>query len=188
MGLCVAATPLKEAVIALIDERGGLEPIYERIAAGEKMADIAASYTPAGREKPISRPWFYWLLTRTPELKLAYEKAMELKADTLIDDAAEIVDCASTASREDLQKADMRAKFRVWWASKLNRKTYGDPDKNAVAVNVNIETLHIDALRRMPAITPGSGTAALPVKAADIISVEETNGSEDHGHAVAGGQ
>lgn len=183
----MAISPLKDAVIALIDERGGLEPIYERIAAGEKMAEIAASYTPAGREKPISRPWFYWLLTRTPELKTAYEKAMELKADTLIDDAAEIVDCADTSSREALQKADMRAKFRVWWASKLNRKTYGDPEKNSVAVNVNIESLHLDALRRMPAITPGSGTALLPVKDAEIVS-EETNGSVIHIPAIAGGQ
>ncbi len=185
------ATPLKESVIALIDARGGLEPIYERLATGESLIDIAASYTPAGREKPISRPWFYWLITRTPELKEAYQKALEVKADHLVEEAQGLIDGADL-SREAIQKADAQAKFRIWFASKLNRKTYGDPEKqNGVQVTLNIETLHLDALRKSPANVPAlpasSGTALPPVKEAIIIS-EDEHGSEDHTPSVAGGQ
>lgn len=186
----MAARPLQEEVIALIDARGGLEPIYARLADGESVKSIAASYTPEWRkEKPLSRPWFYFLLTRTPELKEAYLKAMEVKADTLVEEAGEILDTVPV-DRDEIQKADKRAQFRVWLASRLNRKTYGEPDKQPVNVQINVETMHLDALRKSPANVPAlpvSGTALLPVKDAEIIT-ETAHGSEDHAPAIAGGQ
>jgi hypothetical protein len=181
---------VRHAVIRLVDEKGGLEPIYERLAGGEALIDIAKDYTPAGREKPLSRTFFYWMMTRTPELKEAYQKALEVKADHLVEEGMKLIDDAAL-TREAIQKADAQAKFRIWFAGKLNRKTYGDPDKQGVQVVLNIETLHLDALRKSPANVPAlpaySGTALPPVKEAIIIS-EDEHGSEDHAPSVAGGQ
>lgn len=171
---------LKPQVLAIIEEKGGFAPIFERLADGERLADIAADYTPPGRDKPISRTWFYWVITQDPDNKEAYQHAMTLKADKLVEDAGQILDDAEL-DRDAIRKAEVRANFRTWLAGKLNRKQYGEQDKQGVQVTLNVETLHLDALRKFPArpqIAPVNGNL-LPIKEAviepDVQSTTESN-------------
>ncbi len=67
-----------------------------------------------------------------PDFGTAYDLAKEAHTEAMLDDALEIVDTA-----EDPKKAKVQVDFRMWLASKLNRKQYGD--KVDVEVNHKID-------------------------------------------------
>lgn len=86
--------------------------------------------------------------------KRRLEQARLAGAHGLNDQAIKIIDNASV-DKDSLTKAKMRADTRQWTAERWNRKDLGKaPD---VAITVNNNTMHLDALRRraFAQISPG---------------------------------
>ena len=120
---------------------GELE-IMERVGAGETSKSIAESY---GVSYELLRRW----LNLHPERRRAYDAAKADSADALVEEAGEILDDADAESGPSVQKAKSRAEHRRWLASKRDRQQYGDDAKANVQVNVDLSSLHLDALREV---------------------------------------
>jgi hypothetical protein len=119
---------------------GGWPNILERIEGGETIAQIGHSFA-------VSRGFFARLLYEERERRERVLQARKTAADALVDGAQEILDSAS-ATQYELQRAKLRAEFRVWLASKLNRELYGDGKPTQKWVTLG--ELHLDALRARP--------------------------------------
>lgn len=76
----------------------------------------------------------------------ALSEARRASAPAHVDKGLDLLDTADT-TREALAKSKQQADFRRWLASKYDRKTYGDDAK--LSLNVNIESMHVDSLRRI---------------------------------------
>ena len=101
--------------------------ILEAIANGASLATALKSATPSP-----SYAWAKLQLRTDPELKLAYQQAVEDRADRL---AEELMELADTPMPEGLdgpgrsawvQQMRLRVDVRKWSASKLKPKTYGE--------------------------------------------------------------
>ncbi len=77
--------------------------------------------------------------------KTALAAARKDSAHALAEEAKEIIEDAPTHSREELQKAQMRANVRHWMAERYDRQAFGDNKGPNVVVQVG--ALHLDALR-----------------------------------------
>ena len=114
------------------------EYIFSRIAAGESHERIAKDYG-------VSRYLILRYCNHKDRAEL-YAEAKRVKAEVLVQEGLDILDESATATETaQVQAANNRAKYRQWYASKLNREAYGD-DKQP-AVNVNISSLHLGALQ-----------------------------------------
>jgi len=161
--------PIKDALIRQIDKEGGDEVVLSRVAAGERIKDIMADYG-------LSRTMFYQWVHANPEREQAYVIAQRLKAETLVEEAQDILDGQDTLDDDGnpvpvLTSAEVkvrqdRARFRQWLASKLDRETYGEQPAVQVGVTVNAGADHLDALRHH---------GRMPIEEAEY-SVEEDNG------------
>jgi hypothetical protein len=84
-----------------------------------------------------------------------------------------IVDAPADTTSE-VSRAQSRARSRQWAASRWNRKDYGD-DKG-VSVNVTVGSLHLDALRAVPARATATivspATPQLPASTADAQVID----------------
>lgn len=95
------------------DERA--QEICHRIASGESLTRICQS------EDMPSKPTVYkWLRERRGFLDL-YSHARDQQADSLFDDIVHISD-----EDDDPRRAKVRIDARIWAASKLKPKKYGD--------------------------------------------------------------
>ena len=101
--------------------------ILEAIANGAALSTALKSASPSP-----SYAWAKLQLRSNPELKLAYQKAVEDRADRL---AEELIELADTPMPEGLdgpgrsawvQQMRLRVDVRKWCASKLKPKTYGE--------------------------------------------------------------
>lgn len=117
-----------------------------------------------------------------PLLRRRLEQARQEGAHGAVDVATQIIDDASTMDKEKLMKAKMRADVRLWTAERWNKKDLGKaPD---VLVNINHNTMHLDALRRRSIMAATSvvqeqeqlATAPSPAR---LISVSSTQPAED---------
>jgi hypothetical protein len=142
---------MKRQSIEKIEQRGGYLPICQRIADGETLADIAREYE---MSRSVIQQWF----GRDPDRREALRRARVLAAASLADQALSIADQAES---ENVQVAKLRIETRRWLASRMDPEQYGDRPTNAVQINIG--TLHLDALRH---------TVAGPV--IDVTPVEST--------------
>lgn len=101
--------------------------VLEAIANGAALSTAIKCASP-----PPSYAWAKAQLRNNPELKLAYQQAVEDRADRL---AEELMELADTPMPEGLdgpsksawvQQMRLRVDVRKWAASKLKPKTYGD--------------------------------------------------------------
>lgn len=143
-------TPIKRQLIARIDQIGGPEAIIERVASGETLTSIAA-------ELGVSREALSGWMNRDEERTIALRSARARAAEALVDQTLQIADAASP---QEAQVARLRIDTRQWIASRWNRAEYG---QDKAAVEINIGSLHLDALRH---------TVAGPV--IDVTPVEST--------------
>lgn len=131
--------PMKRQRIARIEAAGGITRICERVAAGEPLSAIAAEYG-MGREA-LSR-WIHQDEERAEQIRAARARA----ADAL---AEETLSIADGATAEDVQVAKLRIDTRRWIAGIWSPAVYS-PQQRA-AVEINIGSLHLDALRQVNA-------------------------------------
>jgi len=140
----MAAKPIERFVKRQIAEQGGWPRILERIASGETVADVARTVLrPDG--KSISRAFLSFLLHQDPERSQLVNEARTAGADAMVDEGLNLVDSAPT-DRDAIQKAKVRADLRLRIAGLVARERWGE-QKQAVNVSVNVNSLHVDALR-----------------------------------------
>lgn len=102
-------------------------PVLAAIADGAALSTAIKSISPSP-----SYAWAKGQLRNDPELKTAYQQAVEDRADRL---AEELMELADTPMPEGLdgpsrsawvQQMRLRVDVRKWCASKLKPKTYGE--------------------------------------------------------------
>lgn len=133
----MAGTPIKTAMIEAIELAGGEAALIDRIADGETMADLA-------RALGCSRNLLSTYMNRDETRRATVQRARETGADAMAEDTIRIADgaLASQASA-----ARLRIEQRRWFASKVLPDTYGE--KNQTSITVNVNTLHLEALRQL---------------------------------------
>lgn len=127
-----------DQLFAAIEAAGGFQSIYDAIADGALVKNLAAKFG-------VSRGWFGWVIRRDPERRKAWDEAMQSRADALAEDAIDIADNANENTPGGVQKAKLRAELRQWLASVDNGKYRRASQPQ---INVTINELHLDALRR----------------------------------------
>lgn len=152
----VVATRKSPGNPAVLDKVGEDE-ILARIANGEPAKDIAASYD-------LSRASLYKWLDATPERKAKLADARRQQALSLVEEAGQILDEAKPLDAAEASIIRARADHRKWMASKLHRELFGD-QAPGVNFNLNIQSLHLEALRQVGSMTLAPG----PVLEAEII-------------------
>lgn len=140
----MAAKPIERFVKKQIAEQGGWDRIVERIASGETVADVARGLKrPDGL--PPSRNFVSMLLHADPQ-RSARVKAAHLEgASAMVDDAIHRVETAQ-ADRDSTNLAKVQAEFKLKVAGLKDREQWGEA-KQQVNVQVNVEGMHLDALR-----------------------------------------
>lgn len=149
--------PKMQAFERHVEDLGGDHVVFDQIADGKIMEDIAASFRgfyEAAPEFP-SRSWIYTWIHRTEERERRWQEAKELAGHNLREDARKILENRDPETGEPTPpKTSVEQKWRKdlsddlkRHAGQLNPKEYGDkgPDLN---VNVDVGTLHLDALRQ----------------------------------------
>jgi len=140
----MAAKPIERFVKQQIAQQGGWPRILERIASGETVADVARSLKrPDGL--PVSRNFLSMLLHADPERSKLVLQARVEGASAMVDHSLHLVDSAQ-ADRDSVNKAKVQAEVRLKVAGFLDRQQYGE-QKQAVNVEVNVASVHLDSLR-----------------------------------------
>jgi len=156
----MSGRPFRRTTLTTIKALGGWSAILARIASGETMASIA-------RDLGCSRQYLSQLLHENIEIADLFSQAQRDAAAALAEEAMQILDDVP-AERDEIAKAKARAEHRKWLASVYDRKTFGEPDKQA-HVNISIGQLHLDALRAQPMPLPAppkqltSGADSAPI-------------------------
>lgn len=153
----MAGKPILRKLIADIEAAGGEDALYARIADGETVLSIS-------RDFGVSRNFLSGHLNHGPERKAKMRAARETHADFLGDEITEIAD---TATPITAQVAKLRIDTRRFVAGRLNPETWSD--KQGPLVQINANTMHLDALRKIraedtarPALPPSEAAALLP--------------------------
>lgn len=146
----MASTPIKHAMIAAIKELGGVEAVIDQIAGGETVQSMAAKVG-------VSRPFLSGYLHSQPMWSAKLEAAKKMRAAAHADAALQIAD-EVPADPNAINKAKLRIETRKWLAGIDDPEGYGPKGQK---VEVNIGTLHLDALRkanRAPDTIEGTAT------------------------------
>lgn len=149
----MAAKPIERYVKRQIQEQGGWPRILERIASGETVADVARTLyrTPVDPANPhavrvsISRNFLSTILHADPERSKLVLSARHEGAAAMVDESLSLVDRAPV-DRDSVNKANVQAQLRLKVAGFIDRAQFGE-QKQAVNVNVSVNSLHVDALR-----------------------------------------
>lgn len=153
--------PIKVATLRAVAEQGGWGPILERIADGEPMSKIA-------REFKVSRSFFVGLLHADEERSKLVKGMRAEIAQAIADQTLEIADDENVKDREQVAKADLRIRVRQWLAARYSPAQFGDK-KGDVNVQVNIDGLYLDALRR-------ANVGELPALPAEVVAHDPEDG------------
>jgi hypothetical protein len=137
----LAARPHLAALTKAIAKAGGDEVIFDQIAAGLPMRAVAEPFG-------YSRQMIYaWIHAGGDERRAKWREAKELASHVLVDEAGEILDGEVPITSAHASHLKARAEHRRWLAGVWNRKDFGTED-GKIDVNLNIGSLHLDALRQ----------------------------------------
>lgn len=145
----------EDRILEMIEDGRTIAAIQRKVWAhmveqgGEK--DNPRPPSPDSEKTPtFSRQLFYhWLdsgpkheVTGKTEKRARWKKATQRSADSLVDDAQDLLDHATVA---DVGLKREQAKQRQWLAGKRNPDRYGDQKQ---AIQINVGDLHLSALRQ----------------------------------------
>lgn len=139
----MAGRALKKKLLAEIGQRGGPDYVGEYIAEGGTIKDLAA-------ELGCSRTYLSRHLYAHPEYRPVIDEARRQHADSLADEALEIADSladANAPTRETIAIAKERIDVRKWLAT-VNHPDRYQINKNGPTITLNINQLHLDALKK----------------------------------------
>jgi hypothetical protein len=120
---------------------GDVDHIMDQVHNGFALNDIALHY------KVTRRSLTEWI-EDNEELHTRYKRARGQASHALVEAALK---CADDATPETASVAKLRIQARQWTASHWNREAYGE--QKQPTVQINLATLHLDALRRRPTVT-----------------------------------
>jgi hypothetical protein len=170
----MAGMPRLKAMGQAIEALGGIEYICDRISSegiGLKRLAKQIAETSPDPECAWSRQSLYKWLHRTPERWARFQVARRESAAALLEEGLEILDDPENQTdNARVSAAKNRAHFRSMLAGFYNREEYGEGPKHQVQVNIG--TLHLDALRAKGGPPPRSLPApvpALPPVDAEIV-------------------
>lgn len=166
--------PVKAALMALIESRGGLDHLWEMFEDGKTMGEVAATLVltyPNGEQRAISRSFLSGLLNKDESTRARLKEARRIGAMPLVEDAMQIADDVP-ADRDEVAKARLRVDTRFRLAGALDKETFG-PKGIDVKVQANFGDVYLNALRAAPRQAPPASDA-LPVKDAEIIEEKTT--------------
>ncbi len=156
----MAANPIKQKLLANIEQTGGWEKVFERVASGESQTAIAESLR-------VSQGFLSRVIHLDAERVRAFREAKRLWAITLVERTGDLVNNVKE-NRDSIAKVREVAAHNRWEASKWDRELFGE-DKGDVNVNVtNIAALHVDALRHRIAETSRPVPEALEDRTAAV--------------------
>ncbi len=136
----MAANPIKQKLLADIEQAGGWEKVFERVASGESQTSIATSFG-------VTQGFLFRVIHLDAERVRAFREAKRLWAITLVERTGDLVSNVKE-NRDSIAKVREVAAHNRWEASKWDRELFGE-DKGDVNVNVaNFAAWHIDALRQ----------------------------------------
>ena len=150
----MAGKALRKRLFAEIETRGGAEYLQEYIAEGGTVLDLA-------NELGCSRTYLSRHLNANPDYKAALDEARRENADKLADEALGIADALADAdgvTKEQIAVAKERIDVRKWLAT-VNHPDRYQQNKNGPTVVLNINALHLDALRKVSKGVVIEGTA-----------------------------
>lgn len=138
----MAGKALKKRLLAEIADRGGPEYVREYIASGGTILDLA-------NELGCSRTYLSRHLNAHEDYRPMIDEARREQADALAEEALQIADnlADGTVTREDIAVAKERIDVRKWLATVNNPDRY-QQNKNGPTVTININQLHLDALKK----------------------------------------
>ena len=137
----MAGKALKKKILTEIADNGGAEWLYDQIASGITVAELARQYS-------CTRSYVSRAINSIPEYKTAMEGAREEAADALVEQGLEMVDGLSALSTSnEIAATREKVNFRKFMAGSLNQNKYGTrPQSN---VTISIGDMHLDALRKV---------------------------------------
>ena len=119
-------------------EKLGVEPIEELVASGLGLVKVA-------EKLGVSKGDLFKFMDGTEEKRVLFSRARARASHLLADAALEIADDLDRGDHAATQRDRLRVETRKWLAGKWNQDAYGD--KQAPLVNVDLGSLHLDALR-----------------------------------------
>lgn len=129
----MAGTKKKRDLTVWIENLGGMEWLFDKVASGETVSSIA-------RELGVNRAMLSFWMNNSVRQK-QYQEAKRLSASALVEQGLEILD---NASFQEASLAKNRADYRKWLAS-MRDDQYADVTGGSVTLS--IEALHIGALQ-----------------------------------------
>jgi len=139
----MAGKALRKRLLAEIDDRGGPEYVREYIASGGTILDLA-------NELDCSRTYLSRHLNAHEDYAPVIAEARREHADALAEEALQIADGMAdidNISKETIAVAKERIDIRKWLATVNNPSRY-QQNKSGPTVTININQLHLDALKK----------------------------------------
>lgn len=177
----MAGRPLRRLMLTELERRateagldGPLDVVYEWVAAGQTLKDLAFDVSKSVRREISPGTLSLWIHS-TDEGRKMIAEARLIAAAMLAEEAMGYIDDADE-TKEAIAKAKAQADIRMWLAERWNRKDYG-ADKNNINVNViNTGQLHLDALRQRAIAAPA---VEIPEAEFEILEKRESAGISD---------
>ena len=155
---------IKRRTIASNLDKIGETTLLEKIASGMTMAGLA-------RELRISNLSLYHWIRKDPDREERFKQARALAAETWADECLDIADAADHVSAN----ADrLKIETRKWLAGVTAPERF--QAKPTTAVQVNVNQLHLDALRQLNLASSnhdGGNTDTSPAIEQPVIEIKQ---------------
>jgi hypothetical protein len=156
------------------DPRSSLDYVCEWVESGNTLKELAASLS-TELEHEVTYARLMAVLREqhgAQACDAALESSRRRASHSLAETAMELVD-APADSNVDVSRAASRARTRQWMAERYNPQQYGQ--SKGVSVTVTVGSLHLDALRAVPArataiVTGSPEQHALPAGGAIVTT------------------
>lgn len=133
----------RRAAAEIGEDASPLDYVVNWIENGDTITALAESVGNAIGE-PIARMMLSNYLNNQEDAEQRLSAARVRGAHAMVEQSRSIVD-APLETREEIAAAKLRSDVRLWAAERYNRPELGTRDAASVTVNVNV--LHMDALR-----------------------------------------
>lgn len=140
----MAGRRIEQFVMQQIREQGGWAVLLTRIASGESIAAISRTLFRPDKIA-IDRSTLSHMLHRDPERSKLVDLAQEESGSAHAEGSLLVIQDAPL-DKDAIQKAKILADAKLRYAGLVDRKRWGE-SKQQVNVQVNVEGMHLDALR-----------------------------------------
>lgn len=143
---------IRRRTIASNLDKIGEHTLLEKIAGGMTMAGLA-------RDLNISNLSLYHWIKKDPDRQERFKQARAIAADAWADECLDIADAADSVSAN----ADrLKIETRKWLAGVTNPDKFQAKPAPATAVQVNVNQLHLDALKQLNLGSPNGSPNGPP--------------------------